>query len=647
MIRKITLFLCLLLGLTALKAQDRFWIVGTDGSRQVVKMSEVDSCTFSLTMLTVRKSDGTRLMKRYSLIREIAFEEPERSIYIPQEFAAMDFDDPASNWCWARSRQSKHFIVFWEPGFGSDPATAATGYRVDVDDLLAKAEMFFDLYANRLGFVVEGASKTDDYKMEIYLKYQSEWLATGSGYDDFIGALWVNPTTCQPVGHTIGHEIGHSFQYQTSCDNGLTHGFRYGFGENASGGCAYWESCAQWQGYKAYPELQFSDYRFANYCGATHYNPLHEAPRYDLFFDQDYWCYLHGEDFIGRLWRESIKPEDPVEAYKRLTGTTQEQFNDEMYDRAARFATWDIPALREYGASYIGAQAVTLTPNGNGVWQVDSAHCPQNYGYNLVRLNVPAAGTEVGVCFEGMAGAEGYRAVKTEQAGWRYGLVALTADGVRVYGEMQRAASGRAVLTVPENCSHLWLVVTGAPKEHWRHPWDDDVTNDEQWPYAVNFEQTAPYGEYEFPADYQRSNLTLTYDIELPYSATTYGSVRFAVPDISPVCQALGLGANELRTLLGGDLTFVGVYPGGLLTSANTANGYGHWFNTAGSVTTYSDAGARLYSEYNKDNFTFTIGQYPGRCVRNKTYTLRQGLRYKDADGQYFLVTFVFNVTIK
>lgn len=58
----------------------------------------------------------------------------------------------------------------------------------------------------------------DKYKMEIYLLYQSEWLATGSGYDNVIGALWVNPSTCQPVGSTIAHEIGHSFQYMVFCD---------------------------------------------------------------------------------------------------------------------------------------------------------------------------------------------------------------------------------------------------------------------------------------------------------------------------------------------------------------------------------------------------------------------------------------------
>lgn len=636
----------MLMGMTAW-CQEKFWIINKDRTRQEVRIDEVDSCTFSRTLFVVRRNNGTQLMVRYNNIEEITFEDPGRLIYIPAEFKNMDFTKNTSNWCWERSRESEHFIVFWEPGFGADPATAPADYRVDVDDLLQKAERFFDLYANRLGFVEPGHTNTDTYKMEIYLKYQTEWLATGSGYDDTIGALWVNPSTCHPVGHTIGHEIGHSFQYQTSCDQGMTHGFRYGFGENASGGCAYWESCAQWQGFKAYPEQQFTDYRFPNYCRMTHYNPLHETPRYDFFFDQDYWCYLHGEDFIGRLWRGAVKPEDPIEAYKRMTGIDQEQLNDEMYDRAARFASWDIPALREYGQPYIGAQAVTLTATGEGCWQVDSAHCPQNYGYNIVRLNVPAAGTEVGVNFTGLAGTAGYRAVRVADAGWRYGLVALTAAGERIYGEAQRAADGRATLVVPEGTTHLWLVVCGAPRTHWRHPWDDDATNDEQWPYRVTFEQTNPYGEYDFPADYTRKNCTLTYDVELPYDASGYGFVRFTLPDISPVCQALGLSAGELKSKLGGDLVFVGVYPGGSVTPNSTANGYGHWFSGTGNITTYSDGGARLYSEYQSDSFAFHIGQYPGRCQPGTRYTIRQGLRYKAPNGRYYLATFVFNVTMK
>lgn len=160
-----------------------------------------------------------------------------------------------SKWSWWRMKQSEHFFAFWEPGFGDDPNSedVPEALRVDVDDLLEKAEMFFETNVTKLGMATlgEGKSVLDKYKMQIYLLYQTEWLATGSGYDDVIGALWVNPSTCKPVGSTIGHEIGHSFQYQVSADKLFTGeaayendilpvGFRYGFGENGAGGCAYW-----------------------------------------------------------------------------------------------------------------------------------------------------------------------------------------------------------------------------------------------------------------------------------------------------------------------------------------------------------------------------------------------------------------------
>ena len=103
--------------------------------------------------------------------------------------------------------------------------TVDAGLRVDIDDLLEKAEQFYKTNIEALKFAQLGEDKSylDKYKMEIYLLYQTEWLATGSGYDNKIGALWVNPSTCQPVGSTIAHEIGHSFQYQVYCDK-ILHG---------------------------------------------------------------------------------------------------------------------------------------------------------------------------------------------------------------------------------------------------------------------------------------------------------------------------------------------------------------------------------------------------------------------------------------
>ncbi|HTG57123.1 MAG TPA: DUF6055 domain-containing protein, partial [Niabella sp.] len=77
--------------------------------------------------------------------------------------------------------------------------------------------------------------------------------------------------------------------------------------------------------------------------------------------------------------------------------------------------------------------------------------------------------------------------------GWRYGYVALLNNGTRSYSDMHADATGTATFTVPENCRKLWFVVTGAPNTYAPHPWDDDNTNDDQWPYKVKFSNTDIY----------------------------------------------------------------------------------------------------------------------------------------------------------
>jgi hypothetical protein len=138
----------------------------------------------------------------------------------------------------------------------------------------------------------------------------------------------------------------------------------------------------------------------------------------------------------------------------------------------------------------------------NGRWIVDPKKCIENYGYNIVRLDAPDAATQVSVFFEGKAGMEGYRAIHVKQAGWRYGFVALLKNGARVYSDMGSADYDQAnnsnpsdtlSFNVPDNCDELWFVISGAPQRHWRHQWDDDASNDEQWPYQVKFANTHPY----------------------------------------------------------------------------------------------------------------------------------------------------------
>ena len=468
-------------------------ITGTDSivfkknAMRVFYTSEDGSVTYkNLAYL----SSTNKTYDGYTLTR------PGKAIYKPAEMRSMDWDDPSSKYCFERSMESENCIVFWEAGFGKDPTKATGSYKFNPTTLLKYAEEIYKKNRDVLKFVEAGHSNsTDNYKLLLMVLYQTDWLATGSGYDNKVGAFWCNPDAINDKS-TLAHELGHSFQYMVACDLGTNHGWRYGFGTNASGGCAWWEACAQWQAFMVYPEYFFSNYYYSHYIDHTERNILEEDWRYADYFIQCYWVQKHGLDFLGKLWRESVRPEDPVETYKRITGIDQETFNDEFFEFASQTTSWDIDCIRTYGKNQINAikQHVTQDSKDKYLWRPQASYCPQNYGYNVIQLKNSGAGQVIKANFKGIAGADGYRAVKVEKAGWRYGFCAYKTDGTRVYGEMGRDPEGTIEFTIPTGTKYLWFVVSGAPTEHWRHPWNDDTSDDEQWPYEVQFENTNRYG---------------------------------------------------------------------------------------------------------------------------------------------------------
>ncbi len=579
-------------------------------------------------------------------------------IYIPQELRNIDLYSSSSTWSYGRSKQSEHFIVFWGKGYDEYGIVTPTDYpnttyRVDIDDLLDKAEEFYDMNVNTLKFLTPGASKTDDYKMMIFLLYQTDWLATGSGYDDVIGALWVSPSTCQPVGSTIAHEIGHCFQYQVYCDLGGNSGWRYGFGGN--GGNAFWEQTAQWQSYQNYPEQVFTTNNFDVYIDNCFHSTFHEWQRYANYFIHYYWADKHGIDFIGKLWQQSgaVGQEDPAQAYMRITGITLEEYNNEQFDYARKMVTWDLDAIRTYGQNYIGAHHCAMDKVADDYWQVSASNCIENHGYNVIRLNVPAAGTTVTADFVGIAGATGYNAINVSSAGWRYGYVALKSDGTRVYSDMYSVNSGIASFTCPENCSNLWFVVSGAPKTYWPHAWDEDATNDEQWPYKVKFNGTNIYGVIEFTPEDQPHDTSFVYDLSFPADASGYTGTTVSI-DIVKLCYAFVLSATEITSNIGLPSTtkkikFYGVNSDGSLVTGATANGLGHWFDANGDVCSWSSGTTgvnRVFSEFDESGFVFTIGQHPGRCSPGEVFKIKQAMVYSPSTGKYYTATFEFNITI-
>lgn len=409
-----------------------------------------------------------------------------KQIYVPlnnAEFA--DLNSNSSTLSYQRSASSDNIIVFWEKGFGQYPdKVSRENLRVDIKKLLDMGEQFFSFYKNTMKFVIGGQSKTDNYRMIVVLRYQETWLATGSGYDNIIGALWINPSTTT-ISSVIAHEFGHSFQYQTRCDG--SYGFR---DQNYVG--SFWEQCAQFMSW------QQNNSSFVNeipmFLQNVHKNFSHEDYRYQSMYLMEYWKAKHGVDFLGRIWRGAITPEGPLEAYKRIAGITQEQFNDEFFEYATKNIIWDYP-LGSNNRNFITTLSSSeklkyrhktkLNAVEDNFYQIDVSQVPQDYGYNAIKMvSAPVAGTIVTADLVGLS--------SSNDAGWRWGFVAIKNNGTAVYGSMKSGSSGLATFTIGSDVVELWFVVSGAPKVHKNHVWDDNNTNDIYLPYKVKFTNTIP-----------------------------------------------------------------------------------------------------------------------------------------------------------
>lgn len=577
----------------------------------------------------------------------------------------------SAKFSFARYKSSEHFFVFWAPEFGDDPnsSTVPANMRVDIDDLLAKAEHFFDTNINKLGMATlgQGKSMLDNYKMQIYLLYQDEWLATGSGYDDAIGALWVNSSTCQPVGSTIAHEIGHSFQFQTYADrvqtqgvaNDYTSGFRYGFvGPDGSGngGCAYWEQCAQWQAQRDYPEEQFTSYNYQVWLDNCHRHFHHEFQRYASYWLQSYWVEKHGVDSYGKIWTESRHPEDAIMTYTRLyNGGDYAKTREELIDYAMRMATYDIKDVKEYSNGYQNRYNPTFVKNDKGEYQITYAYCPGATGFNVIPLTVPANGGTVKVNFRGLGygdpldpndkssieNGDGAAIGKPSKynacggasnMGWRYGFVAMSGEK-RTYGEVGKNAKGSLSFNVPAGTDYLYLVVQGSPEVYMSHGWDEDETNDPQFPYAITLEGTSLlFFEEPLQATYKKENGELVGTLTISPAAAMegYEAAKYDIAE-KTVADFFGLSIEDLVSKMvnpengkkqvaqeGKIVVFNGQSDGSLYDTPTATVGY--WVDGNGNAVGWGE-GQKVFFEVNSS--VITLGKMPGEVKAGETYTIR------------------------
>ena len=540
-----------------------------------------------------------------------------------------------------RARTSEHFIVLWDKGYDEtgeiDPGDNETPkeIRVDVDDLLKKAEIYYDTYVNKFGMRgPEGESFLDKYYMSIFLYGTTNWKAEGGGSGN-MGGLWVSATACQPTGSTVAHEIGHAFQYQVYSD----------FGQKDAGfmqsGGVFWEACANWQSFNLYAEQAYTQDNFRVFAENSHRHFHYFDMRYASYWFQFLWTDKYGFDAYGRIWKESKRTEDACQAYMRLyCGGDVATLNQDLYEYAARCATWDFKtevvnldeqgnvertaSIGDFGTDYVGNIGWVGSDDGDGWNKVGDARAPEATGFNIIRLK-PAAGSSISAEFEGLA--------KKADAGWTYGFVALLADGSRAYSTPTlTSGTASANWTVPAETEKLWLVVSCTPSRYY---------GSEQggtWPYRVRFTGTDLITKIAFTGDETPHNTEIVKDIDVPAADGYAGpSFSFDADDFEKIGYAFVMQPSEIAAAIASDranyakgkVKFGSMEPDGTVSYQYTANGYGFWYAPDGSVTPWGGT-PTVYTQYDRTSWTFQVGTKPGVVSPGEDYTIRPVFVYDD-----------------
>ena len=205
-------------------------------------------------------------------------------------------------------------------------------------------------------------------------------------------------------------------------------------------------------------------------------------------------------------------PEDAIMTYTRLyNGNDYSKTREVLFDYAVRMATYDIGGVREYSNGFQNR----YTPNFVKMRKASirshmttaprhRLQCDSSLGYRLygesefqrTRLWRGLAANDKSNIEDGGGNAKGkptkYNTCGgAENMGWRYGFVALTGNK-RTYSEVGKSAGGSLSFNVPSGAQQVYLVVQGSPEVYMSHGWDENETNDPQFPYAITLEGALP-----------------------------------------------------------------------------------------------------------------------------------------------------------
>jgi hypothetical protein len=427
----------------------------------------------------------------------------QKSVFIPEQFSRA----PWNEWSWAKSYQSDNFFIVWGNRAGATPATHSDpNLRFDPAQLASYLEASYRTFVTEVRFVSDSATTLlGRYKIIVVMNETYEgpngptgW-AFGAAYDDTIGALWVHPNATRDP-YVLSHELVHALQAQNAIEGNTFGGGFVGF-EPAGW---FWEAHANYMRCVEFPHFAADDMprwlaTRSYHLGSTRHH--YAAFRWLMTIESSYG----GIDMVTRLWRESRPAEHPLMTLRRLKGWSQSALNDFIYDYATRDVAFDYPT-RGFGAAMRRQREIYRTDRGvnhflwrehtvlervdsaSGHYRVDDDAAPQEYGFNVIPLHPTCASRAVQVRFRGHDESD-------SDAGWRWGFVAVAADGVSArYGGVARSSDSSATFTMTPGETELYLVIVGASSTHTSYEWEPGWPRIRRFPYEVRIENALPEG---------------------------------------------------------------------------------------------------------------------------------------------------------
>jgi hypothetical protein len=391
-----------------------------------------------------------------------------KEIYIPEELRGNDFTDKDAQWSYYRMACTPNVVCFWEKGFGDDlskaPDLDGHPMTVDLDNLLARVEYFYNVYRDMMGFLLPG-SKAEKYRMMVMLTYSLEGTAYGGCYDDVIGALWIAPNRVRDKTlNCIAHELGHSFQIQIACD-----------GQSEGMGGGIFETSAQWMLWQVNPRWTTDEnYHWEAYKKDIHLSLFHFKNMYHAPFVLEYWSMLHGLTYMADMFRGGRRGEDFTQTYMRMYGVDVRQMGDELLDCYSRLITFDFPDKRKESLRY-ACELKSEMKDTLGGWKTP-VNAPETYGFNVDEIPLPASGKTVKVQFRGL--------LENDSIGYRYGLVAVDNDNRPTYLGAHSELKKTLTFKNPGNMKKLYLVVVGCPTKEYKPAFDAEPA---LYPYIIKY----------------------------------------------------------------------------------------------------------------------------------------------------------------